>query len=92
MSYSLYLLLSEMMSPIHYQSPSPVYCRLHESGLLQDSTAFAQLVLSKPQNEQNGLGASHDQSLMTSWFLISFYTGESPQLGIKPLTFNSSQK
>lgn len=85
MSFSLYLLLSEVMSPIHNQTTSQVYCRLHESGLLQDSTALHSWSSVK-------LGASHDQSLMTSWFLISFYTGESPELGIKPLTFKSSQK
>ena len=46
-SYSLYLLLSEIMSSVHTQSPSQVYHNLHESGLLQDPRP-ARSLLGKP--------------------------------------------
>lgn len=40
------------------------------------------LVLSKFWNELNSAGASHVQPFMTSWFQISFCTGEGPSLGM----------
>lgn len=60
-SYSLYLLLSEIMSFVQNQSSSQAYQNLYESRVLfaTGPHCFAQLVLSKSYNGWNVFGASH---------------------------------